>query len=260
MTHSRNSSQAKDVNSASGLFPHTMGSMPWPLLDGPLSESTHAPRVLGPAKGPEGVSAQQALEGMIHNEQVRNELPKRPKSNKLRLFTNGFPLLRRQGIRDASVSTRTVSDTVSSPVKTISTTHDEDKERSFAQGVNESAIMAYLARNARNGEKIKSIMDLFTKHMPPPTDYEREVADAYVPDSPLALPTTLRAAIRLFPDAKMLTEDVQEVTVAIDIEGTLHNQRSLSETAIDVVFVVDNGQVQIHRSPRCKLTQDIGTM
>lgn len=111
-----------------------------------------------------------------------------------------------------------------------------------------------------SGEKIKSFMDLLTKHMPPPTNYEREVADAYVPNSPLALPNTLRAAIRLFPDAKVLTEDVQEVTVAIDIEGTLHNQRSLSETAIDVVFVVDNGQVQIHRSRRCKLTQDIGTM
>ncbi|EMD93508.1 hypothetical protein COCC4DRAFT_58864 [Bipolaris maydis ATCC 48331] len=241
MTHSRNSSQGKHVNSASGLFPHTMGSMPWPLLDGPLSESAHAPRVLGPAKGPDGVSAQQALEGVIYNEPVRNEPPKRPKSSKLRLFTNGFPLLRRQGTGDTSVSTRTVSNTVSSSVKTTSTIHDEGKERSFAQGVDESAIMAYLARNACDGEKIKSFMDLLTKHMPPPTNYEREVADAYVPNSPLALPNTLRAAIRLFPDAKVLTEDVQEVTVAIDIEGTLHNQRSLSETAIDVVFVVDNG-------------------
>ncbi|EUC35165.1 hypothetical protein COCCADRAFT_35269 [Bipolaris zeicola 26-R-13] len=241
MTHSRNSSQGKHVDSASGLFSHTMGSMSWPLPDGPLSESTHAPRVLGPAKGPDGVSAQQALEGVIQNDKVRNEPPKRPKSSKLRLFTNGFPLLRRQGTGDTNVSTRTVSDTVSSPIKTIFTTHNEDKERSFVQGVDESAIMAYLARNARNGEKIKSFMDLFAKHMPPPTDYDREVADAYVPDSPLALPTTLRAAIRLFPDAKVLTENVQEVTVAIDIEGTLYNQRSLSETAIDVVFVVDNG-------------------
>jgi hypothetical protein len=149
MTHSRNSSQGKHVNIASGLFPHTMGSMPWPLLDGPLSESTHAPRVLGPAKGPEGVTAQQAVEGVVQNDQVRNEPPKRLKSSKLRLFTNGFPLLRRQGTGDTSVSTRTVSDIVSSPVKTTSTTHDEDKERSFAQGVDESAIMAYLARNAR---------------------------------------------------------------------------------------------------------------
>lgn len=148
MTHSRNSSQGKHVNSASGLFPHTMGSMPWPLLDGPLSESAHAPRVLGPAKGPDGVSAQQALEGVIYNEPVRNEPPKRPKSSKLRLFTNGFPLLRRQGTGDTSVSTRTVSNTVSSSVKTTSTIHDEGKERSFAQGVDESAIMAYLARNA----------------------------------------------------------------------------------------------------------------
>lgn len=149
MTHSRNSSQGKHVDSASGLFSHTMGSMSWPLPDGPLSESTHAPRVLGPAKGPDGVSAQQALEGVIQNDKVRNEPPKRPKSSKLRLFTNGFPLLRRQGTGDTNVSTRTVSDTVSSPIKTIFTTHDEDKERSFVQGVDESAIMAYLARNAR---------------------------------------------------------------------------------------------------------------
>lgn len=84
-------------------------------------------------------------------------------------------------------------------------------------------------------------MNHIAKHIPPQTDYDRESASACMPNSPLALPTTLRAAISLFPDAKVLADDVQEVTVAIDIEGVLHNRRLLPETTIDVVFVVDNG-------------------
>lgn len=91
-------------------------------------------------------------------------------------------------------------------------------------------------------------MNQLTKHVPPPTDYDRESASACKPDT---LPTVLRAAISLFPDAKVLTRDIEEITVAIDIEGVLHNRRTLANTAIDVVFVVDNGYVRIVRPCQC---------
>lgn len=59
------------------------------------------------------------------------------------------------------------------------------------------------------------------------------------------IPTTLRAAVRVFPETKILNEDLQEFTVAVDIEGVLHNQKPLSVTTIDVIFVVDNGWVYL---------------
>lgn len=83
-------------------------------------------------------------------------------------------------------------------------------------------------------------MNHFTKHIPPPTDHDREVPGTCMSDSSLVLPTTLRAAVKLFPEVKLLTEDVQEITVAVDIEGVLHNRRPLADSAIDVVFLVDN--------------------
>jgi hypothetical protein len=55
------------------------------------------------------------------------------------------------------------------------------------------------------------------------------------------MPTTLRVAVRVFPEVKILTEDVQELNVAVDIEGVLHNRKPLPDTTIDVIFVVDNG-------------------
>jgi hypothetical protein len=252
MAYSRNSSQDEYADRAPGRSSHTTSPTPWPLPDATLTEVSCAPRLPGPAKGPDRVSAQQALEGVIRNDEVRNEPPKRRMSSRLRLFTNSLPLLRRQGTGDTNVSPRNVSDTPSSTVNTTITAPDDTSEN-----VNEDTVMAYLAKNSRkfvksrsdaqmilnslSGEKIKSFINRFTKHIPPPTDYDREVADAYVSGSPLALPTTLRAAIRLFPDVKVLTKDLQEVTVAIDIEGVLHNRKPLPETAIDVVFVVDNG-------------------
>jgi hypothetical protein len=57
------------------------------------------------------------------------------------------------------------------------------------------------------------------------------------------LPTTLRAAIRLFPEEKLVTKEYQELGVAIDIEGVLYNRTPLPDTGIDVIFMVDNGSV-----------------
>jgi hypothetical protein len=57
------------------------------------------------------------------------------------------------------------------------------------------------------------------------------------------MPTTLRAVVRLFPEVKLLTNDLYEFNVAIEVEGVLHSRSTLANDTIDVVFVVDNGYV-----------------
>jgi hypothetical protein len=45
----------------------------------------------------------------------------------------------------------------------------------------------------------------------------------------------------MFPEAKVLTETVQEFSVAIEVEGVLHNRRDHLHAGIDVIFIIDNG-------------------
>jgi len=90
-----------------------------------------------------------------------------------------------------------------------------------------------------SGEWFSRFMGLATKHIAAPVGHEDDVSSL----TPTTVPTTLRAAIRVFPEVKVLTEDVEEFTVAIDIEGVLHNRKPLPETTIDVIFLVDNGCV-----------------
>ena len=89
-----------------------------------------------------------------------------------------------------------------------------------------------------SGEWFSRFMGLATKHIPAPVDHEDDVSS-----STPAVPSTLRAAIRVFSEVKVLTEDVEEFTIAIDIEGVLHNRKPLPDTNIDVIFLVDNGWV-----------------
>jgi len=86
-------------------------------------------------------------------------------------------------------------------------------------------------------------MGCISKCIPSPTDFDHEASEAQVSDSTSHLPTTLRAAVRLFPEVKLLTEEYQDIGVAIEIEGVLHNRKPLPDTGIDVIFVVDNGYV-----------------
>jgi hypothetical protein len=57
------------------------------------------------------------------------------------------------------------------------------------------------------------------------------------------MPTTLRAAVRMFPEVKVLTSELQDMTVAVEIEGTLHNRSTSPLVTVDVVFIIDNGYV-----------------
>ena len=254
MACSRNNSQDEAGNA--GRSSHILGSMPWPPLDTTSNESAYVPK---PAftSTPQRLSAQQSLENAVHNTEGRNDPPKRRKSSRLRLFTSGLPLLRRQGTGDTSLSTGDSSDTTSPILGKTLAAHDEIDEGVEAKDLTEDAVMAFLAKNARksvevdpgmrktlklfSGEKFKSLMDRFASHIPLPTERDQEVVDANAPDSHVTLPTTLRAAVRLFPEVKVLTEEVQEITIAVDIEGVLHNRRPLADDAIDMIFLVDNG-------------------
>jgi hypothetical protein len=92
-----------------------------------------------------------------------------------------------------------------------------------------------------SGPKLSSLMARIAKQLPPPTELDHEGSNAHVPDGPSTMPTTLRAAVRVFSEVKLLTDDVQEINIAVDIEGVLHNRKPLPDTTIDVIFVVDNG-------------------
>jgi hypothetical protein len=84
-------------------------------------------------------------------------------------------------------------------------------------------------------------MGRIAKRLPSPCDYEYEASDVHVSEKSSTVPTTLRVAVKIFPEVKILTEDAQELSVAVDIEGVLHNRKPLPDTTIDVIFVVDNG-------------------
>lgn len=38
----------------------------------------------------------------------------------------------------------------------------------------------------------------------------------------------------------MITEDIQDIKIAVDIEGMPQNRRPLLDTAVDVIFLIDN--------------------
>jgi hypothetical protein len=58
--------------------------------------------------------------------------------------------------------------------------------------------------------------------------------------------TTLRAAVRIILEAKSLTEERQDLTVAVELEGVLHNRSPLPNTSLEVIFVVDNGYMPLY--------------
>lgn len=56
------------------------------------------------------------------------------------------------------------------------------------------------------------------------------------------LPTTLRAAVRVFPEIVQLSQhEHDEFWIAVEVEGILHNRILLPDSTIDVIVVVNNG-------------------
>ena len=253
MAQPNNNRQDEPANGGPVCSLHTVTLEAWPLVDA----MSYEPRASDSYTATEHVTAQQALENVISRDGGPVEPPRR-RTSRLRRLTSGFPLLRRQGTGESNASTTNALE-VSSPVAaSLLATHDETEDDG---NPNDAAIEAWITRNVRkyenvhifpyfekltstSGEWFSRFMGFATQHMPSPADNEDEVSI-----SPPTAPTILRAATRLFSEGKVLTKDVEDFTVAIDIEGVLHNRKPLPDTTIDVIFLVDNGYVLILSSP-----------
>ncbi|RMZ73828.1 haus augmin-like complex subunit 8 isoform x1 [Pyrenophora seminiperda CCB06] len=233
MAHIRNHGQEEPANGGPVCYPHTAILGALPMVDAMSYEAEASDS----STSTEHVTAQQALENVIGRDGDPAEPPRR-RTSRLRRLTSGFTLLRRQGTGEASASTTNVLE-VSSPIAISRlATQDETEDDRLP---NDSAVEAYIMRNARNGEWFSRFMGFATQRMPSPAGTGDEVSMSFQ-----TLPTTLRVATRLYSEVKILTKDVEEFNVALDIEAVLHNRRPLPDTSIDVIFLVDNGYYVSH--------------
>jgi hypothetical protein len=92
----------------------------------------------------------------------------------------------------------------------------------------------------RSCHRLRTTMNHMTKQRSTPAEDGYELSEDRATTTG-TMPTTLRAAARLFPEVKVLTKDSYEFNVAIEVEGVLCNHSTLANGTIDVVFVVDNG-------------------
>jgi hypothetical protein len=190
----------KNRNSRSSASGSSMGSdtTPWPAFDPALaqesidSEKSFRTRVPGAAEHVDGDAG----------------LTSQRRPSRLRLFTNGFPRLRRIGTGETSASTGGSGDTLESISPTAATS--------------------------------LAIMERVVRRLPSSREDEPDPLNGQ-PLEAEPLPTTLRTAIRVFPEVKVLTADIQDFSVAIEIEGVLSNRNALSDGTVDVIFLVDNG-------------------
>tara|TARA_R110002003_G_scaffold70_19_gene6510 strand:+ start:5401 stop:5844 length:444 start_codon:yes stop_codon:yes gene_type:complete len=90
--------------------------------------------------------------------------------------------------------------------------------------------------------RLRAMMERMAERLPTSVEVDHESQEHQIHEA-AAMPTTLRAAIRIFPQAKQLREDLQEINIAVEVEGVLHNRQTLVNATVDVVFVVDNGYV-----------------
>ncbi|KAF2830683.1 hypothetical protein CC86DRAFT_343633 [Ophiobolus disseminans] len=232
MPHSRNSSQDESADcSVGGVLPSSD-----PALR-PLNETAPSNHYPSTAIRTEHTTAQQTLEEIIES---RPDAGRPQRTSSLRLFTNRFPRLRRTRTGETGISTGDASEYIS-PTGTSSLISPDEASELF--GMNEptdEAVEAYMKRNAHNCTRLRAIMERMAKRLPAPVDDEHDVLENNATKSD-AMPTTLRAAIRMFPQAKILTEKHQEIDVAVEIEGVLHNRSTISNVTVDIIFVIDNG-------------------
>lgn len=83
-------------------------------------------------------------------------------------------------------------------------------------------------------------MTRLAKRLPSPADFEDDSSVGPITSKHTPIPTTLRAAVKVFMEKKMITEDIQDIKIAVDIEGMPQNRRPLLDTAVDVIFLIDN--------------------
>ncbi|KAI2476812.1 Ubiquitin-protein ligase [Pyrenophora tritici-repentis] len=219
MAHPYSTGHDAPVNGGPVRSPHTTT----------VGVTSYEPAASNSSTPPKYVTAQQALENVVSYDGGPVE-PPRGHTSMFRRLTSGLTLLRRQGTGDTSVSINAPEASSPTTASTLAT-HDED-----SNDPNDAAIEAWLWRKASDGEWFNRFMGLATKHMPSPADHRDDV-----PTSPPSSPSLLKPEVKVFSEVRILTKEVEDFTVAIDIEGVLHNRKLLPDTSIDVICVVDNG-------------------
>jgi hypothetical protein len=89
---------------------------------------------------------------------------------------------------------------------------------------------------------MRRFRERMAQRLPTGAEDEQEILDGQALKAD-EMPTTLRAVIRMFPEFKVLTSGLQDMTVAVEVEGVLHNRSTSPFVTVDVVFIVDNGYV-----------------
>jgi hypothetical protein len=146
---SRNNSQDEALGGCTvGTLPPP-STVPWPLFD---AVGSHGPTPSTISSDvticTEHITAQQSLEKVIERKEGQFDSAKQRRPSRLRLFTNGFPRLRRTGTEETSASTGDASSSTSPTTTTmIGGSEGYDNYRD-SDKPNVEAVMAYIKRNA----------------------------------------------------------------------------------------------------------------
>ncbi|KAH8730817.1 hypothetical protein GQ44DRAFT_420547 [Phaeosphaeriaceae sp. PMI808] len=195
-----------------------------------MGDPVFSSRYTGQNEGmPSGASFESTVESV--GGQSSNTQPRRP--SLMRRFTTR---LRRSGTGDSAVSIGDFSESTSPTMPTPLALQEDQIE----DEPSDQAIEAYFRRNANSSTRLLAMMERMMHRLPVPVegDYEPPSDQA---KGASTIPTTLRAAIRIFPQVKYLSEDLQEFNAAVEVEGVLHNRDMPPNITLDVIFVVDNG-------------------
>jgi hypothetical protein len=111
-------------------------------------------------------------------------------------------------------------------------------------GIQALRLHRLLTSGLRSAAKLGSITNRIAKSTPSPAELRHDQMKYHSATDFVSCPATLRAAIRVLPEVKLLGEsEHQEFGIAIEIEGVPHNRKPLRDSSIDIVFIVDNAQV-----------------
>ncbi|KAF2036586.1 hypothetical protein EK21DRAFT_51494 [Setomelanomma holmii] len=213
---------------------------PWPSFDTAIPhEYTNTTDLANRDGRVRSATARRGQEYTINRTDGHSDVRTQRRPSRLRLFTDGFPRLRRTPTGETSAGTADTSETTSPTTTALHFSPDDINVCEVLEEPSDKAVEAYLKRHAHNGTRLRAMMDRMAKRLPCPA----EDLDSHELDDPedAALPSTLRAAIRIFPEAKRLSDDLQNISIAVEVEGVLHNRQALKNTTVDVIFVVDNG-------------------
>jgi hypothetical protein len=146
--YSRNNSQDEIMKGGAVGMPFLPGTTPWPVFDATAScEPTRIASPFNTTVCTEPNTAQQSLEKAVERADGQFESTKQRRPSRLRLFTNGFPRLRRTGTGDSSPSTGDAFESIS-PTTALLVNPKGSNDCQDADEPSDEAVEAYMKRNA----------------------------------------------------------------------------------------------------------------